>query len=321
MDRLLANQLFCRVLELGSFSAAAREVRLPQPTVSRLIAALEEALETRLLERTTRRVAPTLEGRAYYAHVEEAVRTLQHAEAAARSGFAEVAGHVKIAVPGALGRKLLLPRLVALLLESPELRIDISASDQPVDFVAGGFDFAIRVGVQKNSSFVARELAVSTQWLVGSPRYLAMRGTPSSSAELRGHHLVLRGEPQPQLRTLALVTRMSTDACRRRALDPTALARFHRRTSRPPDARLAGRRARRRAHHRYVPLGQAAAQSLSSTAGALELGHRACFGGEHVRVARESRTVASSTTAGSAFGRRLRSRIAGTASVVGSHET
>jgi DNA-binding transcriptional LysR family regulator len=211
MDRLLANQLFCRVLELGSFSAAAREVRLPQPTVSRLIAALEEALETRLLERTTRRVAPTLEGRAYYAHVEEAVRTLQHAEAAARSGFAEVAGHVKIAVPGALGRKLLLPRLVALLLESPELRIDISASDQPVDFVAGGFDFAIRVGVQKNSSFVARELAVSTQWLVGSPRYLAMRGTPSSSAELRGHHLVLRGEPQPQLRTLALVTRMSTD--------------------------------------------------------------------------------------------------------------
>jgi DNA-binding transcriptional LysR family regulator len=211
MDRLLANQLFCRVLELGSFSAAAREVRLPQPTVSRLVAALEEVLDTRLLERTTRRVAPTLEGRAYYAHIEEAVRTLQQAEAAARGGFAEVAGHVKIAVPGALGRKLLVPRLVALLLESPELRIDMSASDQPVDFVAGGFDFAIRVGVQKNSSFVARELAVSPQWLVGSPRYLAMRGTPSSSAELRGHHLVLRGEQEPQLRRLALVTRMSTD--------------------------------------------------------------------------------------------------------------
>jgi DNA-binding transcriptional LysR family regulator len=211
MDRLLANQLFCRVLELGSFSAAAREVRMPQPTVSRLVAALEDALETRLLERTTRRVAPTLAGRAYYAHVEEAVRTLQHAEVAARSGFAEVAGQVKIAVPGALGRKLLLPRLVALLLESPELRIDVSASDQPVDFVAGGFDFAIRVGMQKKSSFVARELAVSPQWLVGSPRYLAMRGTPSSSAELRGHHLVLRGEPQAELRRLAFVTRMSTD--------------------------------------------------------------------------------------------------------------
>jgi DNA-binding transcriptional LysR family regulator len=211
MDRLLANQLFCRVLELGSFSAAAREARLPQPTVSRLVAALEEVLETRLLERTTRRVAPTLEGRAYYAHVEEAVRTLRQAEAAARSGFADVAGHVKIAVPGALGRKLLVPRLVALLLESPELRIDVSASDQPVDFVAGGFDFAIRVGVQKSSSFVARELAVSPQWLVGSPRYLAMRGTPTSNAELRGHHLVLRGEPQAELRRLALVTRMSTD--------------------------------------------------------------------------------------------------------------
>ncbi|MGC4088030.1 MAG: LysR family transcriptional regulator [Polyangiaceae bacterium] len=141
MDRLLANQLFCRVVELGSFSAAAREARLPQPTVSRLVFALEESLGRRLLERTTRRVAPTLDGRAYYTHVEEAVRALEHAEAAARSGFADVAGHVRIAVPGALGRKLLVPRLVALLLESPSLRVDISASDQPVDFVAGAYDF------------------------------------------------------------------------------------------------------------------------------------------------------------------------------------
>lgn len=211
MDRLLANQLFCRVVELGSFSAAAREARLPQPSVSRLIAALEDGLDTRLLERTTRRVAPTLEGRAYYAQVEEAVRTLTHASAAARGGFADVAGHVKIAVPGALGRRLLLPRIVAALIESPELRVDVSASDQPVDFVAGSFDFAIRVGPQPSSSFVARELGRSEQWLVGSPRYLGMRGTPQDLAALRGHHAVIRGGPIAELSRLALITRMSTD--------------------------------------------------------------------------------------------------------------
>lgn len=211
MDRLLANQLFCRVVELGSFSAAAREARLPQPNVSRLIAALEDGLDTRLLERTTRRVAPTLEGRAYYAQVEEAVRTLTHASAAARGGFADVAGHVKIAVPGALGRKLLLPRIVAALIESPELRVDVSASDQPVDFVSGSFDFAIRVGPQPSSSFVARELGRSEQWLVGSPRYLAIRGTPQDLAALRGHHVVIRGGPIAELSRLALITRMSTD--------------------------------------------------------------------------------------------------------------
>lgn len=211
MDRLQANTLFCRVLELGSFSAAAREARLPQPTVSRQVACLERLLGRRLLERTTRRVAPTLEGRAYYAQIEDAVRTLEHAETAARSGFADIAGHVRVAVPGALGRKLLVPRLVALLLEAPELRIDVSASDQPVDFVGGAFDLAIRVGAQPSSSFVARELAVSPQWLVGSPRYLAMRGSPGSTAELRGHHLVWRGPPRRELARLDLVTRMSTD--------------------------------------------------------------------------------------------------------------
>jgi DNA-binding transcriptional LysR family regulator len=201
MDRLLANQLFCRVVELGSFSAAAREARLPQPSVSRMIAALEGALGRRLLERTTRRVAATLDGRAYYAHVAEAVRTLQHAETAARSGFAELAGHVRVAVPGALGRRLLVP----------ELRVDISASDQPLDLIGGNFDFAVRVALKPSPGHVVREIASSPQWWVGSPRYLAMRGTPSTPLELRGHHLVLRGQPPRELHRLELLPRMLTD--------------------------------------------------------------------------------------------------------------
>jgi LysR family transcriptional regulator for bpeEF and oprC len=211
MDRLLANKLFCRVVELGSFTRAGREARLPQSSVSRAIAALEETLATRLLERTTRRVVPTLEGRAYYAQIEEAVRTLEHAEAAARSGFAEVAGHVRIAVPGAMGRKLLVPRIVAALLESPDLRVDVSTSDQPVDFLAGGFDFAVRVGEPANNRFVARKLAHSPQWLVASPRYLAIRGTPTAAAELRDHHFVLRGVVPRKLVQLDVVARMCTD--------------------------------------------------------------------------------------------------------------
>lgn len=208
MDRLSANKLFCRVVETGSFTAAAREARLPQPSVSRAIASLESLLGTQLLERTTRRVVPTIEGRAYYALVEDAVRTLEHAEATARGGFAELAGHVRIAVPGALGRKLLVPRVVAMLLESPALRVDLSVSDQPVDFLGGGFDFAVRVGRQPDSSFVARELARSTQWVVASPAYLAIRGTPTS---FEGHHLVLRGDLPKELARSGVVLRMSTD--------------------------------------------------------------------------------------------------------------
>jgi DNA-binding transcriptional LysR family regulator len=208
MDRLLANKLFCRLVETGSFTAVAREARLPQPSVSRTIAGLETLLATRLFERTTRRVVPTMEGRAYYAHVEEAVRTLEQAEVTARGGFAEVAGHVRIAVPGALGRKLLVPRVVALLVESPTLRVDVSVSDQPVDFLGGGFDFAIRVGKPKDSTFVAREVARSEQWVVASPSYLATRGVPTS---LEGHHLVMRGAPPQSLVRGGAVVRMITD--------------------------------------------------------------------------------------------------------------
>lgn len=211
MDRLLAHKLFCRVLELGSFSAAAREARLPQPSVSRGVAGLERSLGVRLLERTTRRVVPTLEGRAYYAQVEEAVRAFDNAEAAAKSGFGELAGHVKIAVPGALGRKLLLPKVAALLIESPELRVDVSVSDQPVDFLGGGFDFAIRVGASVPESFVLRELGRSPQWFVASPRYLAMHGAPASMDELGSHHFVFRGGVPKPLARYELKVRMSTD--------------------------------------------------------------------------------------------------------------
>lgn len=211
MDQLAANKLFCRVVELGSFSAAAREARLPQPSASRLVAALERDLSVRLLERTTRRVVPTLEGRAYYVQVVDAVRTLEQAQVSARNGFAELAGKVKIAVPGALGRKVLLPRVTALLLESPELCIDFSASDSDVDFIAGGFDFAIRVGAPKDKNFVIRELARSEQWLVGSPAYLSMRGIPRTPSDLRGHHLVMRGVPPAALLELGLEVRMVAD--------------------------------------------------------------------------------------------------------------
>lgn len=211
MDRLLAHTLFCRVVELGSFTAAAREARLPQPTVSRQIAALEESLCTRLLERTTRRVVPTIEGRAYYAQIEDAIRTLTQAELRARGGFADLAGRVKLAVPGALGRRIVVPRIVTLLLEAPSLTIDVSVADQPVDFVGGGFDFAIRVGAQRDSAYVAREVARSTQWLVASPGYLAARGTPSSFEELRGHSIAFRGPVPPGLREYDLVERLTTD--------------------------------------------------------------------------------------------------------------
>lgn len=209
MDQLVELKVFCRVAACGSFSQAGRELSLAQSAVSRGVAALEERLRVRLFERTTRRVALTIEGRAYLDLVAEHVRALEDAELRASSGFGDLAGRVRVAAPGALGRVLLMPEIVRLMQEWPGLSVEVAFTDRRVDLAKGEFDLAFRVGAGTEPSFVEREVGRSPQWIVGAPALFA-RGAPSTLEDLRGLPAVLSGRAI-DLAKLGLELRFAAD--------------------------------------------------------------------------------------------------------------
>jgi DNA-binding transcriptional LysR family regulator len=210
MDSLLALRVFCRVAACGSFTKAARELSLSQPAVSRGVADLEARLGRKLFERSTRRVSLTLEGRAYFEHVQDHVRALADAELRAISGFEDLAGHIKLSAPGALGRRILLPEIVRVMQESPGLVVDATFTDRKLDLVSDAIDFAIRVGQRSDPSYIERELVESTQWLVASAAMLSGKRMPSSPEELAGQMFVTSGSVRAMAR-LSPVLRFRTD--------------------------------------------------------------------------------------------------------------
>ena len=162
MDRLLSLRLFCRVAAVENFSAAAREFGLTQSAVSRGVAALEEDLGLKLLERSTRRVALTPEGRRYKDRIEDHLRALLDADESAKSAFSDLAGQVRLSAPAALGRAVLLPEILRLLGDAPALLIETSLTDRKLDLIGGEYDFAIRVRAGGPSDWVQRTVARSS---------------------------------------------------------------------------------------------------------------------------------------------------------------
>jgi DNA-binding transcriptional LysR family regulator len=210
MDRLTALRVFCRVASCGSFSQAARELGLAQSAVSRGVAGLEERLGLQLFERSTRRVALTIEGRAYRDQIEEHVRALEDADLRARSGFGDVAGRVKVSAPGALGRTLLLPEIQRLLGEFPGLTVEAAFTDKRLDLLAGGFDMAFRIGAGSEPSLVERPVGESPQWVVASPTIFDRASPPTSAEDLVGLPAVLSGRAEA-FGQLGLKTRLVVD--------------------------------------------------------------------------------------------------------------
>lgn len=210
MDHLLTLRAFCRVASSGSFTQAARELSLAQSAVSRGIASLEERLGLQLFERSTRRVALTIEGRAFLGQVEEHVRGLEDAELRASSGFADIAGRVRIAAPAALGRALLLPELTKMMQDSPGLKVDITFTDRRIDLAKAGIDFAVRVGAGTEPAFVERRIAPSPQWFVVAPHTFAGRSTPKSIEDLQGAPVAVSGGAR-ELERLGVDVRFTAD--------------------------------------------------------------------------------------------------------------
>ena len=191
MDLLGPMRTFVRVVEAGSFTSVAAEQNTTQPTISRQVAALEEHLGARLLTRTTRALALTDDGRAFYEHALRALEAVGEAENAVGRRQAKPTGTLRLAVPVVLGRRHIVPRLARFLARYPEVSIDLAMSDGFVDLVEHGIDLAIRVGEITDQSLVARKIGMVRRLTVASPAYLKAKGTPRTPEDLARHDCIV----------------------------------------------------------------------------------------------------------------------------------
>ena len=193
MDRLGAMAQFVRVVEAGSFSAAARVLGQGQPAVSKAVAQLEDRLGVRLLIRTTRAVTLTDAGRAFYDRAKVSLDTVEEAEAAARGAGAALRGRLRVCAPVTFARLHILPALSHFMALHPALDLDLVLDDRRIDLVEEGIDVAIRAGALADSSLVARLVATGQRQVVGSPDFWERHGALTSPAALAGLPFIAYG--------------------------------------------------------------------------------------------------------------------------------
>jgi DNA-binding transcriptional LysR family regulator len=188
-------RLFRRVVERQSFAAAARDLRVSTAVASKRVAALEEALGTRLLQRTTRRVSATAPGVAYYEHCVRVLDDIEQTEASLGRSATLPAGLVRLSVPLSFGLMHISPLLPTLLERYPELALDVSFDDRFVDLVEERVDVALRIArsLPDSASLVSQRLAFASHVLCASPAYLERHGAPRSPADLERHACIAYG--------------------------------------------------------------------------------------------------------------------------------
>lgn len=200
MDRFQEMQIFVRIVERRSFTQAAEDLLIPRATATNAIKRLENRLGTRLLERTTRAVAPTQDGEAYYQRCVRLLADLDEAEGAFRG--AEPAGLLRVNLQPTLARYFVFPALPEFLARHPRIQLHVGEGDRLVDLVREGVDCVLRAGHLHDSSMVARRAADLPQVTVASPAYLERFGMPQGLADLASHQAVhyvstATGRPYP----------------------------------------------------------------------------------------------------------------------------
>ncbi|WP_454916584.1 LysR family transcriptional regulator [Xanthobacter sediminis] len=189
MDRLDAMRVFARVVERRSFTLAAEDTGLPRSSVTDAVKQLEARLGVRLLQRTTRHVAPTLDGEAYYQRCLAILSDIEDAEGAFAG--AKPKGLLRVDVHGTLARHFVLPNLPAFLAAYPDIQIYMSEGDRLVDLIREGIDCVLRVGTPQDSDMVARRLAMLEEVTLAAPAYLTAHGIPEHPDALgEGHRMV-----------------------------------------------------------------------------------------------------------------------------------
>lgn len=188
MDRFLEMRVFVRIAERGSFTLAAEDLRIPRATVTNVMKRMEQRLGVRLLERTTRSVTLTEDGREFY---QRCVRLLEDMEEA-ESQFHHNApkGLLRVNIQGTLAKNFVVPALSGFIAQYPAIRLHIGEDDRLVDLVREGIDCVLRAGVLQDSLMVGRRVALLEEVTVASPAYLEKYGEPQTLDDLNGHFAV-----------------------------------------------------------------------------------------------------------------------------------
>ncbi len=196
MDRLLAMEMFVRVVETGSFSKAAKEFATTQPTVTKQVAATEARLKVRLLNRNTRGVSLTESGALYYERCKLIVHQAQEADSIVHLRQTQAQGLLRIGTSVAFGRRVVVPLALDFMAKHPQVQVDLSFEDRYTDLIAQGIDVAVRMGKLSDSTLGARFLGMNPWVLVAAPRYIRKHGTPKRPQELSGHNALIYSSVQ-----------------------------------------------------------------------------------------------------------------------------
>jgi len=180
--------VFVRVVQAGSFSAAARQLGLPTSTVSTRVSRLERRLGTTLLQRTTRRLSLTEAGAAYFERSQQVLRDIEEMDLSVASQTQQPRGTLRVNAPVVFGTRHLSHFLAEYSARFPDVTIDLSLSDRFIDLVEEGADLAVRIGALGESTLVARRLCPIRLVICGSPAYFAKHGRPCTPAELAQHN-------------------------------------------------------------------------------------------------------------------------------------
>lgn len=191
LDHLAAMAVFAKVVETKSFTAAARELNLSKSAVSKQVSGLEDRLGARLLNRTTRRLALTEIGAAFYDRCSRLVAEAEEAELEVTRMSSEPRGELRVNVPFSFGLAHVAPILSGFVNAHPAVSLDLTLDDRFVDLIADGYDLAIRIGNLSDSSLIARKLATTQLLVVAAPDYWSRRGVPKTASDLNDHDCLL----------------------------------------------------------------------------------------------------------------------------------
>lgn len=190
MDRFEAMSVVLAVAEAGSLSAAARQLKAPLATVSRKVSELEAHLQTKLFNRSSRALAPTDAGRSYIAASKRILADVAEAERAARGEYTTPRGDLTVSTLVALGRLHLQPVVAEFLAAFPEVDVQLSLQDRPVNLLEEHVDVALRIGALADSSLIAVRVGEISRVVCASPTYLKARGTPETPDDLSAHDCI-----------------------------------------------------------------------------------------------------------------------------------
>jgi LysR family transcriptional regulator for bpeEF and oprC len=190
LNLVLAMQVYVRVVEAGTFTKAADSMRMPKPTVTKLVQGLENHLRVKLLNRTTRKVTVTPDGSAYYERANRLLGDLEDIEASVSNAQASPKGRLRVDAGGSIASMFIIPALPAFVARYPEIQLELGVSDRAVDLIGENVDCVVRGGPLTEQSLVARHVGDLPWATCATPTYLSRHGTPRHPSDLERGHIV-----------------------------------------------------------------------------------------------------------------------------------